>query len=250
MFEYFQDGSSQIAFLIGGSTEHKIKDWLSCAEDNGSIFKRLSSDITSMLGGYGLIFDFNFLDDTRICIRIQNGQHNLGFSSAFQASPISGVQELVENLPIRPNPYRISSDKIIFNVYPVIYEHIAAWKNWNIEMAFTSRYSYSFQHTNIGGIDNVSESIQVFDRATKSLCLIFINYEELYFTGELGINPTYSSEKLISQHVALLNSCIDRDYRMMQEYQQIKRFYPEYDQGIRIFFNELGIQSKYERYYD
>lgn len=248
MIEYFQDGSSQIAFLIGGSTEHKIKDWLSCVEDNFSTFKILSRDITSMTGGRGLIFDFDFLDDTRICIRIQDRWSNpgFGFSSAFQASQISGVKELVENLPIQFNPYRISNDRIIFNVCPGIYRHIAAWKNWNLEEAFTSRYSYNFQKRT-DGISLFEEYIQVFDRATKSLCLIIIDHDELY-TGESAISSTYSSEKLISRHVAVLNSCIDRDYSMMQEYQEIRRFYPEYDQGIRIFFNELGIQSKYESF--
>jgi hypothetical protein len=255
MIEYFQGSSGQIAFLIRENSENKIRDWFSSAEDEFNMFKKLSSDITSMSGGRALIFDFNLINDACIYLRIQWGAHYvnklseqvIGFSSAFQASQIYGIEEQVKNLPIEPNPYRRVSDDgkiIIFSICPDIYQHIAAWEHWNPEEAFTPRYSYSFQKMSNSVAD--SESIEVFDRLTKSFVMIIIDHEETYQTGEFIVYSTHSSEKPISQHIAVLNSYINRDYRMMEEYQQIRKFYPEYNRGIRVFFNELGIQSKYE----
>lgn len=258
MIEYFQthlqNDSDRISFLISKKVVDRIKSWTSDLElDWTSNLDLYNSPYLAFNHSNQLLdVEFDCVNDSCIHLRSKRAK-NANFSSAFEASQIDKIEYKVKSSFIPDDdPYWTSKDDgkvLIYNIFPEVYQYLAAWESWNPQEAFTLRYSYKFQRY-YGMIDMYEESITIFDRLKKSFFSIIIDHQECSEAGKLVIQSIYSSEKPITYHIKILNNYIDRDYVLMSKYPEISNFYPGCKQGgypsyLKYFFDELGLQSKY-----
>lgn len=260
MIEYFQthlqNDSDQISFLISKKVVDRIKSWTSDLELDWTSDLELDNNPYLAFNHSNQLLDVEFdcVNDSCIHLRSKRAK-NVNFSSAFEASQIDRIEYKVKSSFIpNNNPYWKSKDDdekvFIYNIFPEVYQYLAAWESWNPQEAFTLRYSYKFQCNNGWAFDMYQEIITIFDRLKKSFFCTIIDDQECNEAGILVIQSRYSSEKPITYHIKILNNYIDRDYVLMSKYPEISNFYPGYNRYgslsyLKYFFDELGLQSKY-----
>jgi|LakMenEpi03Aug12_release.lakeMendotaPanAssembly.Ray.scaffolds.fasta_scaffold433184_2 hypothetical protein len=225
----YHQSNNQIVFAISQNIAGKISDWFAHAES----FHEFSSNIKLTNNErtldfdtlYTLCFDFNFINDSCVCLRVHT-ENFIAFFTSAQASDLASLENQNRSWNTTSN------GETIFSISGDIYQHLVGWKNWSALEALTPRYSYDFRLFCHGLTDLRREYFRAFDRQTKSL-LEIIRDEDDYRGDEF-------TNSRIEENINILNEYIERDYRIMRLYESIRTFYPEYGQTRRTFYSESG----------
>jgi hypothetical protein len=172
---YYQKTSEQLIFATNLALNNRIIAWASSIVLDDKTIDYL---INSATGNPNLIFDFIFIDNQRIYLRVY---HPI-VQAVLEESCYGVNTELLER---EQQPYRrnLSSDRnIIVKVNLEMYSCLQNWQHWVEDEATTSRYIYRFTDNSTYDL----EWLTVYDTGTNESIIIAYNS----YTGNISINKS------------------------------------------------------------
>ncbi|BDA76125.1 hypothetical protein CAL7716_102910 (plasmid) [Calothrix sp. PCC 7716] len=170
---YYQTDNSNIAFAFDIDLNKRIVARL---RECGKLPLDAVNIMAIIRGGLSLVFNFNVVSSDIILLTVNDVSFSEKSSTLKSLIPSKTTWDMYYERKNQNNP-------IIFNIDAEIYPYLMEWKNWNVEEALTSRYSYGFS-LDCSIIDSQIETFQIYDQSSRSL---FHMYRDDYY-GEVGHN--------------------------------------------------------------